>query len=1386
MLYLSTMKKSLFATLTLFLSISLSLFAQMSEKEKFVEALYLMDEKRFNEARPYLEELLEKNPDNANLNYNMGVALAHSFQHDEKDSALHYFEKAIEHVSPNYTPYSAREKKAPVDAYYYYALALHADNQFDAAMQAYTKFETYINDKHYLYEQVENRIKQANYAKRAIDNPRNVEIINLGEQLNSRFPEYSPAIRIDESAIYFTSRRLRPDSSNLGLIDPIDGMYLEDIYVAFNEDGKWGAPRLLNISTSGNEATLNLSVDGRTLYIYKGVKNNGALLESKLVSDSAGYETWSKPKLLGSDINSKANESHVTISPDNRTLYFTSDREGGFGGMDIYFCRMLPNGKWAEAVNAGPILNTKFNEDGVYMHPDGKTLYFSSDGHEGMGGYDFFTSTNTDSGWTTPVNLGYPINSVDDDIFFVTTPDGKRAYFSSFKSGGQGEKDIYMLQLIDAEEINLTLYRGEFVDIRTGKPPKGAMVSITNNYSGKPIGYYTPRERDGQFSAILEPNNSYHFIYEADDYETYEEDIYVPEGASYQEIYKDIKLKPVRVGQGMEGITPAALAKATVSGSLMTNDTAVANQELTLMDEQGNVVYTTKTNDQGGFEFTELDPSKTYLLKLGAAATASFLTYDLDLKNDRGEELVYTKKDNKTVVFVPSKYPFEFYGISARALAGTVKGANGPVEGLVVRLEDDKKTLIQQTETDQKGQFNFQKLSLENQYRLVFDGEFPDDPEITITNEFGEELTFRRVGDGIFEYVPKAAEAKASQIAGSLKKNGAPVAGVSIMLQDDQSNVVQQQVTDENGEFVFSNLDMDKRYKLIMGEGFDDAELILTNEFGEELTFVRTGDGVYEYIPAGEVAGSTIAGVVTKNNVPVSNLNIKLTDETSNVLQQVVTDDKGEFNFTNLNLDKKYRLIFEGDYPNDPELILLNEYGQELRFQKVGEGIYEYIPGRKSKKGTEFKGTATSGGRQLANAKITLMNDKGDIYQETTTDSSGVFNFKYLDLNQSYILLVEGADDPQIVVTNEFGEELVFVKTGEGRYEYIPEGKSKKGSVMAANVKQGDKPLGGLIVNLKDEKGTLIETQKTNDMGNFKFTQLDLDRKYILEFEGDYPDDAILVITNEFGEELMFARVGKGKYEYIPKGKSKSGTVIAANALIGKAPAAGLKLDLKNAKGQIIDTQITNDQGSFVFTQLNLDERYSVEVNGEVPDNLQLIFKNEFGNELTFMEVKKGVYMYVPRPIGFPLKAYTIGVKDEVAYKDTYPQPQELKDVIAYFQKYFPYNAKDITEDNKEFQSFIQDISEVVEKRGFAQIIITSSASKVPTRTWKSNSILTKRRAYDTKRLLEKIFKANGINEDQYNFVDINTLITGPNYQNDALKNKATYEKHQYVRIFIK
>lgn len=1060
---------------------SFSAKAQMSDRDKFTDALYYIDENRYAAALPILLELYERDKDNANLNYNIGLSILNSFNEKEKEGALTYFKTASKNVSPNYIYLNGKEKRAPVETWFYLGQAQHNDYQFLEAIESFEKFRSYVNEKHVLYKEIDKSIGMANYAQKAVLNPVNIKTTNLGDQLNGFYPDFSPVVRIDESAIYFTSRRLREDSSNYNIYDPIDGLMYEDLYVSFNEEDGWSKPMPLNINTEGHEATVNLSVDGQTLYIYKDINGNGELFESKLEGDSAGIETWGEPKKLGSDINSKAYETHVTVTPDGRELYFVSDREGGMGGKDIYMCRLLPTGQWALSQNVGSVLNTDHNEDGVFMHPDGKTMYFSSDGHESIGGYDILYSVKTDSGWSKPVNMGYPINSVDDDVFFVTTPDGKRAYFSSFKEEGYGEKDVYMLELIDAEEIALTLYRGEFTFVDRMVPPSGAQVTITDNTTGELVGIYTPRQRDGQFSAILEPNNSYHFTYEADAYESYEEDIYVSDAGNYQEIYKDIKLKPVRVGDGMKKITPASLKFADIKGGLLKNGAPLKGMKILLLTEEEKLISQTTSDNVGEFNFNKLDPSKTYLIKVVSDDGNPLTGYDVNVENDQGEILAFEPLDDTTYIFVPSTYPYEFYGIRAKSIAGKVKKSGIPVYGLNVRLEDDKEMLIQEELTDEYGEFNFQKLSLDQEYRMVFEGDFPDDPEIFIANDLGQEMKFEKVSKGVYRYVP-------------VKK------------------------------------------------------------------------------PMPKAQRQNIAGNVSSKGTPIAGLNVLLLDKDMELMKKTTTDNVGAFNFEDLNLAERYTIRFEGDFPQDVKLSVVNSDNNELLFRKIGEGEYRYDP---------------------------------------------------------------------------------------------------------------------TFVRLENAKEEVIKKDITENVDEFNYERLKIDQFYRIVYEGDFPDDEEIVIFNEKGERFAFKRVRPGVYEYTPKSD-------------------------------------------------------------------------------------------------FVLKSYTIDVADSLDYKETYPRPEELKDVIAYFQKYFPYNAKDISEKNREFIAFIKDIANIVKVRGYADIIITSSASKVPTRTWKTNSILTKKRAYDTKALLERVFAREGIKKDQYNFVDINTLITGPEYKYDYIKNRKTYEKYQYVRIFIK
>jgi len=512
-----------------------ALFSQEETfKEKFLEANTLIEEKLYHVALPIWLDLQKEQPDNHNLNYKVGLCYIEST--NLKAKALDYLSAAAENVSNNYDPFSHSEKKSPVEVYYYLARAQHLNYKLDNATTNYDTFKSKVSKKHYLYTDIDRQKKYCENAKIAVANPVNTKVTNMGDIINSKYEDYSPAILFDESTIYFTSRRLRNDSSNLYTTEMSDGKFYEDIYVAHKYNGVWSKPKRININTTGHEAIVNASADGKTLYIYKDDNGDGNIYQSNLMEDGQ----WSFPTSLDHNINQESQETHAHISPDGKSLYFVSDRKNGSGGKDIYVCKQLSDGEWDTPQNIGNTINTPNDEAGIFIHPDGKTMYFSSNGHNSIGGYDIFYATlNTDGSWSKPINMGYPINSTGDDLFFVTSADGKRGYYSTYQESGYGEKDIYQISLVDETAKSITLLTGTIEVHGYDSLPENALVTITKKGSSEIPYTIKPRKEDGNFSAILQPGSQYHVTYFADTY-TKKEDIVTP--ATYKELKRKIIL----------------------------------------------------------------------------------------------------------------------------------------------------------------------------------------------------------------------------------------------------------------------------------------------------------------------------------------------------------------------------------------------------------------------------------------------------------------------------------------------------------------------------------------------------------------------------------------------------------------------------------------------------------------------------------------------------------------------------------------------------------------------------------------------------------------------------------------------------------------------------
>lgn len=518
------------------------------------------------EALPLLEKAQAFNPNNALLNWMIGFSKFHT-KH-ESDACLKYLEAAYK-LNPNISP----------ELPYVMGWAFHLHYRWDEAMKYYGYYKNYLNASGKAtpvqMEDIQKKINEVATGQKLMANPQRVFIDNMGGNVNSSYPDYSAFISTDESTLIFTSRR---NTSTGGKSDESDGGFFEDLYVCYKRNGEWTTPQNMGapINSDDHDATAGLSPDGTKLYIYEHHgKGGGDVYESQLTG-----ATWSKPEKLNKNINSDSRETTVTESFDGNTLYFVSDRKGGTGlaGGDIYMSKKDEKGKWGPPVNIGAPINTKYPEEGVFMIPDGKTLYFSSKDHGTMGGYDIFKSVYENGKWGEPVNLGYPINSPDDDVYFVISGSGRRGYYASAKDGGYGEKDLYMITFLGPEkppvlsnednliasvaqpvkaiqaappveikQSSLTILKGTITDALTQKVVE-ASIELIDNTKNEVIATFKSNSSTGKYLVSLPSGKNYGIAVKAEGYLFHSENFDIPLSTGYQEVIKDVQLKNVAVG----------------------------------------------------------------------------------------------------------------------------------------------------------------------------------------------------------------------------------------------------------------------------------------------------------------------------------------------------------------------------------------------------------------------------------------------------------------------------------------------------------------------------------------------------------------------------------------------------------------------------------------------------------------------------------------------------------------------------------------------------------------------------------------------------------------------------------------------------------------------
>jgi len=477
------------------------------------------------------------NSENSKLNSKIGL---YYLNKGDKKNSLFYLKKAYE-----------LDNNISSDIHYILGKVYQLNMNFDMAIREYNLFNNSLLSEEFkrLPDFVVKRLKECENGKILMKTPINVLIENIGKIVNSKYPDYSPVITADESLLYFTSRK---ENSTGGVKDQNDNQYFEDIYVTTkNEKDEYLTPVNIGkpLNTNGHDATVGLSFDGQQMFVYNGDANGDIYL-----CDLKG-DKWSSPELLPETINTDMHESSACMNFDGNIIYFVSDRlDDNMGGRDIFMSKKNKKGKWSQATNLGPIINTEYDEDGVYMHPDGKTLYFSSKGHNSMGGYDVFKSIIQSTGeWSKPINLGFPINTSDDDVYFVMSANGKHGYYSSAKDGGFGEKDIYRITFIEnkveniKESVHVTLLKGIVADA-TSKKPIEASIEIIDNEKNEVITTFNSNSSSGRYLIALPSGKNYGISVNAAGYLFYSENINFADTSQFQEIIINVNLGKISLG----------------------------------------------------------------------------------------------------------------------------------------------------------------------------------------------------------------------------------------------------------------------------------------------------------------------------------------------------------------------------------------------------------------------------------------------------------------------------------------------------------------------------------------------------------------------------------------------------------------------------------------------------------------------------------------------------------------------------------------------------------------------------------------------------------------------------------------------------------------------
>ncbi len=570
---------------------STSLFSQ-SNKEIEEEAYNFFSNKDYKKAYDLYDKLYNKNPKELDYKFKLGYCCL--FYHEKKDRAILIFEDI-----------KLNNSKKSKDIDYYLGKAYHENYRFSDAIKSLESYLAMIGNKvsdddKLFVEDAKLIIKNCNNGIELIDKKVQADITNLGSPINTDEVEGVPVITADESMMIFTYAGKKSTGGKLNeeLKPDVNGEFREDVFMSIKKaDSTWSDPvGIPSLNTNGNDAAIAISPDGQTIFSFSSNNDLGDLYQSNLIGSE-----WTKPAKLNKNINTEAWEGSCSMTADGRYLYFASERKGGLGGRDIYVSEKV-NGDWGPASNLGPTINTPFDEDAPFIHPDGITLFLSSKGHTSIGGYDIMFSIKKDGEWLPPKNMGIPLNTTEDDRYYVINAKGDKGFFSSDRggAGGKGNQDIYVVTPgILGEKPIIAMLKGT---VYGNDIPMEGKIEVFKVATNALIGPYYSNKVSGKYLLALSPGYVYKVKCSAVGYDPIEEELDIENLDKFLEIKKDFYLytpdfKPTNVNVPLTSMTSTAGVIPSTTTATPTQTTATTTE--TTSTVVTNTPTTTEPCDPG-------------------------------------------------------------------------------------------------------------------------------------------------------------------------------------------------------------------------------------------------------------------------------------------------------------------------------------------------------------------------------------------------------------------------------------------------------------------------------------------------------------------------------------------------------------------------------------------------------------------------------------------------------------------------------------------------------------------------------------------------------------------------------------------------------------------